>query len=68
MEYLVDCECSHDLEHHDSSGCRGSRGTCGCRRTKFEALNGAIDLASVNPWASYLRTAEPERDDAAGAA
>ena len=68
MDYLVDCECTHDLEHHDWSGCRGSRGACSCRRTKLEALDGAIELAGVNPWAPYLRSSGPEQDDTAGAA
>jgi hypothetical protein len=53
MEYLVDCQCSHDLSLHDHAGCRGSG--CFCRRTKRQALDAAIEDARKNPWAAYLR-------------
>jgi hypothetical protein len=55
MDYLIDCECGHDLTRHDDSGCVGSDRKCHCGRTKLQALDAAIDVARVNPWAGYVR-------------
>lgn len=55
MDYLVHCECGHDLASHREHGCR-ARSDCACRRTKLEALDSAIAIARGNPWAAYERT------------
>ncbi len=68
MDYLIDCTCTHDLTRHDSSGCRGSGEPCGCRRTKLEALDAAIEIARVNPWAHYLRDPLGAASETEGAA
>ena len=61
MDYLVDCQCNHDLTLHDGSRCRGDNGRCICTRTKLEALDAAIELARVSPWTRYVRS-EPVED------
>jgi len=51
MDYLVDCQCTHDLTRHDEHGCHGNDELCECKRTKHEALDAAIEGARANPWA-----------------
>ena len=60
MDYLVDCQCAHDLTRHDESGCHGNGLPCGCNRTKLEALDAAIEQARINPWSTYANTRSAE--------
>ncbi len=55
MDYLIDCECGHDLTRHDESGCLGNDSHCACVRTKLDALASAIERARINPWGVYVR-------------
>ena len=68
MDYLVDCQCTHDLTRHDETGCRGDAGRCSCKRTKLEALDAAIELARVSPWSVYLRKQATDDEGAEEAA
>ena len=64
MDYLIDCLCGHDLTRHDESGCSGNGPTCPCVRTKFDALDSAIEQARINPWGDYVRQPPEARPDA----
>lgn len=46
MQYLIACTCGHTVEAHDSIGCL----QCGCRLTKEDAIDAAIDRERSRPW------------------
>lgn len=58
MDYLIQCKCDHDLTRHDERGCHA--GGCWCSRSRAQALDAAIDVARVDPWARYLRRGPDE--------
>jgi hypothetical protein len=65
MDYLVDCQCGHDLTRHDEAGCRGTGSPCTCVRNKLEALDSAIEKARINPWGEFIRKPLAGDSDAA---
>lgn len=60
MDYLVDCQCAHDLTRHDENGCRGDGSPCGCTRTRLEALDAAIEQARKSPWTTFRDAANAD--------